>query len=151
LNGSPAPVLIYYDGSSAADRAVTKAAALFTDRTAVVLSVYPRTRPARLHTSPVGAIRQEEIEEVRTAVRHDAGSTAEQGCDLAREAGLRPRPCAKEAAAGDKAWQTILLVAEREDASAIVVGRDREAWDSAGGGQLVLSLVTHSPIPVLVA
>jgi nucleotide-binding universal stress UspA family protein len=111
-----APILICYDGSDHAQRAIAAAADLLGPRRAVVLDVGPPLTPAEslAVTAPVtpGAAFEELNEE-------DAQQRARAGAELARRAGL-----VAEARAGLAAptWEGIVDTGDEIDAAVIVLG-----------------------------
>jgi hypothetical protein len=89
MNRSLPPILVCYDGSPAAARAIDAAGTLFPRRPAIVLYVSSRVAPERVRTTSVKTLREELIEEVRVAARRNASAVAEEGTRLARRAGLK--------------------------------------------------------------
>jgi nucleotide-binding universal stress UspA family protein len=114
------PLLIGYDGSAEAGRAIDVAAALLTPTAAVVLEVAPLLTPGESLVSvglPVSGAAAYEHDN-----RVDAGRRAQAGAELAREAGLHAhaRVCMTE-----PRWQGIVETAREIDAAAIVLGSGR--------------------------
>ena len=108
------PLLICYDGSVCARRAIAVAAGLFAGRAAVVLDVAPLQLVAGAYAAAgSGAAATERL------VYEDALARAEEGAQLARRAGL---PAAARAVVDAPTWMGVLQIAEELDAAAIVIG-----------------------------
>jgi nucleotide-binding universal stress UspA family protein len=126
------PVLIGFDGSSAAERAVRDAGGLFAPRPAVVLVVLG---PGEAFAAVVGPLMGAGIPlsevEIQAALEYEeeamttARQLAEKGAALAREAGLAAegRVVAEDAGVA----KTLLRVADGQDAAAIVLGSRRHS------------------------
>ena len=138
------PVLICYDGSEDARRAIKAASALFGARHAVVLDVGPPLTTAESVAAVSSVVPGNAFEELNTA---DALDRARAGAEIAREAGFTAEARAELAA---PTWEGILDVADATDAEVIVVGTrglsgPRELFE----GSLSHQLAEHSPRPVL--
>jgi nucleotide-binding universal stress UspA family protein len=138
-----APILICYDGTEGAHRAIESAAALLGPRRAVVVDLGPPLRAAESYAvmSPVtpGAAFEELNEE-------DALRRAKVGAERARRAGFEA-----EARGGIAAptWEGIVDVADEIDAAVIVMGSRglkgvREVFES-----ISLQVAEHAGRPVL--
>lgn len=150
MNESLQPILVCYDRSAGAVRAIDAAGALFPGRRAIMLYVWSLEAPERIRTTSVERVRAELIEEVRVAARRDAAVVAAEGADLARRAGLEARPLAVEA--GDGVADAIVRVATDESAAAVVIGRpSRTRLGSLLPGSMSRNVVDHCPVPVIVA
>jgi len=107
-------ILICYDGSEGARRAIDAAAALFSSRRAVVLNVgapLDRIESAALMTPATL-----DFEHVNAA---GARELAGQGAGYARRRGFEAKPTGGVAA---PVWETIVNYAEEIDADLIVLG-----------------------------
>ncbi len=120
-----APVLLCFDGSEEAAAAVTRAAALFAGREALVLTVavpaadgFPLDALGDLVGKLSGVYREWDEICLQVAERH-----AREGCRLAGRAGLDARPLT----AIGKPVTTILRIADEQDAAVIVLGAHRGA------------------------
>lgn len=82
------PVVVCYDGSPDAVRAIEATGRLFPGRPAVILYLSFGSAGERVHTTPVTGIREERVEEVRVAARHEAATLVQQGTQLALAVGL---------------------------------------------------------------
>jgi nucleotide-binding universal stress UspA family protein len=144
------PILLAYDGSDSAKAAIERAGRLFPGRRALVLYVW----------QPVGSVlaaslagmpaeyRREALAEVNVQENADASQLAEAGAARARDAGLDADPLT--AAAEDSIWSTILAVAAREGADAVVVGsRGRSKVASALLGGVSTGVLHHACLPVV--
>src|SRR6266571_6322423 len=80
-----APVLICYDGSPGAVRAIEAAATLLGPRRAVVLDVAPPITPAESVATISPLVPGAAFEQLNTA---DAGRVAARGAELARSSGF---------------------------------------------------------------
>jgi nucleotide-binding universal stress UspA family protein len=130
---SDAPILICYDGSDAAQRAIDAAAELFGKRHAVVLDVGPPLTAAEslAVTAPVTpASAFEGLNE------DDARRRAQRGAEQARRAGFEAEARADLAA---PTWQGIVDVADEIDAAVIVLG----SRGLRGARELFVGSVSH--------
>jgi nucleotide-binding universal stress UspA family protein len=114
-----AQILVCYDGSDDAKRAVDMAAVLFGPRHAVVLNVAP-------------AMTLAEDQNKADALIH-----AEAGAARARRAGLQAEA---RATIARTTWQGIIDVADELEAAAIVIG----SRDLGGPGELAGSSLSHA-------
>jgi nucleotide-binding universal stress UspA family protein len=149
------PVLVAFDGSAEAKAAAHAAAELFPDRRLVVATVWePGLAMAMAATSDVGgaisvAPTVEEIDAIDRAQHDRASDAAEAGARLARDLGAtaEPLPVADEADVAD----TLVAIAERIDAAAVVVGsRGLGAFKSGLFGSTSHRLLRRLERPVLV-
>jgi nucleotide-binding universal stress UspA family protein len=132
VNVDDSPILICYDDSDGAKRAIEVAAALLVDRKAVVLAVGPPLTVGESYAS-LGVMTPsfQELNE------DDALARAETGAGLARKAGFTA-----EARAGIAAptWDGVVQVADEIDAAAIVTG----SRGFTGAKELVEGSVSHA-------
>jgi nucleotide-binding universal stress UspA family protein len=138
-------ILICYDGSPDAARAIEAAATLLGARSAVVLDVtLPITAAESVATiSPVvpGAA----FEEMNTV---EAGKVAARGAELARSSGFDAEA---RAALGAQTWKTVVDVADELDAAIIVIGsRGLKGAREALVGSLSHEVIEHAGRPVLI-
>ena len=138
-------VLICYDGSTGARRAIEVASPLLHGRRALVLSVW--SSPIGMAVHGMGAA---EAEYEKAQERH-AIATAGEGCELARAAGLAAEPLTVRGVPEDGTAHTILDAADANDADLIVMG----ARGLGGLRSLILGSVSHGVVqharrPVLV-
>jgi nucleotide-binding universal stress UspA family protein len=148
VNSSLPPILVCYDGSPVAARAIDAAGALFPRRPAIVLYVSSRATPERVRTTSVQRVREELLEEVRVAARHEAAAVAAEGTSLARRAGLEAKPFTVET--GDGVTDAIVRVATKESAAAVVIGRPgRTRRGSLRPGSVSRRILDRCPVPVV--
>jgi nucleotide-binding universal stress UspA family protein len=150
------PVVIGYDGSAAARRALVEAAALIAPRTALIVVIWEAGRAYEAAEweaitldvpAPVVDIRS--AAELDRAVSAAAERTAHQGAELARARGLPAESLvvADQVSIAD----TLIRVARERDAAALVVGAHRHgALSEVLLGSTSRDLVRHAPCPVVV-
>ena len=146
------PVLLGYDGSDSARRAIEAAGALLGNGPAVVLTVWEPTA-AFTGYDPLAGVSEgmgraagleAEMDDIGAQV---AQRTAEQGAEAAREHGWD----AIARTAEGKVWRAIVDIAEEIDARAIAVGtRGHPGLQSLMIGSVANGVVHHSDRPVLV-
>jgi nucleotide-binding universal stress UspA family protein len=139
-----APILICYDGSVDARRAIEAAAALLGPRGAVVLDVGPLVTQAESFAA-ITAVPAAAFEEASGA---EALTIAGEGAEQARSAGFDA--VARGVVAGPT-WQAVVDVADELDAAVIVTG----SRGLAGGrelleGSLSHDIARHAGRPVLI-
>jgi nucleotide-binding universal stress UspA family protein len=146
------PIVLAYDGSDTAARAIEHAARLLGGGPAIALTVYEPTAtftgydPLAGVSEGVGAASglEREFDDIATQV---AQRTAEQGAELARRHGFDPTA----RIAQGRVWQAIVDVADEVDARAIVVGtRGRGGLQSLMIGSVANGVVHHADRPVVV-
>jgi nucleotide-binding universal stress UspA family protein len=114
-NAEPAPLLICYDRSPGARHAIEQAASLFPGRSALILDVW--TLPVEIAVLGMGAAALlSEADQRAIAVE-----AADEGCEIAREAGLEAAPLTASGSV-DGTAHAILRVADEHDAGLIVMG-----------------------------
>ena len=151
-----APILIAYDGSDAAQRAISKAAELFASRKIVVMTVWePGLASAMaMPMSSLGGLAPGtvDIEAAREAdeqVQGRAERIARDGADLARAAGLDAEAIAVPEAT--RVSGAITDQARAAGAAAIVVGsRGLSGLRARMEGSTSSAVVKNAPCPVLV-
>lgn len=142
------PVILCYDGSDDAVVAIERAAELFGPRSAVVLVAWPRAQAQLTYALP-GMVYAQDLEALDAAAAKAAAELAEQGAELAREAGFDAEPL--PARASGPLWQTILDAADERDAAAIVMGsRGLSGIKSLVLGSVSGAVVHHATRPTLV-
>ena len=120
-------IIIGYDGSEGARGAIEFAGQYFSGRDAIVVTAFEDWPPA-VHGDTV---------QIGDATRAKAEATAEDGAALARQVGIKAEP--RTVYAAEKAWQSIIEVADEFDAGLIVVG----SHGFNGLRPLVLGSVSH--------
>jgi nucleotide-binding universal stress UspA family protein len=149
-------LLIAYDGSDAARRAVRETGKLFGSRRVLVVTVWEpglAYDAAALPTSgldmPPIPIDVQEAQEVEHELHDRAHHTAEDGAELARSVGLEAEPLAvaDEVHVAD----TIVELARKRGAAAIVVGsRGLKGLRARLEGSTSNAVLKHASCPVLV-
>jgi nucleotide-binding universal stress UspA family protein len=139
------PILICYDGSPAAVRAIETAAALLGPRRAVVLDVASSMTVAESVAAPYSAMAGAAVEETYAA---EAARIAAEGTEIARSSGF------DAVARGTRAvptWQGIVEIADELDAPVIVVGsRGLRGLNEALHGSVSHQVAAHAGRPVLI-
>jgi nucleotide-binding universal stress UspA family protein len=149
------PVVIGYDGSPIADRALAEAAALLAPRPALVVVVWEAGLAFEAALSPmaldypVPTIDLRSAFELDQAAYESAERTAQQGAARARSMGLAAEALvvADEVTVAD----TLVRVAGEQDAPALVVGaHNHGALSEVLLGSTTRDVVRHAPCPVVV-
>ena len=139
------PILICYDGSSGAARAIETAAALVGPRRAVVLDVASSMTPAESLAGTYSAMAGAALAETHAA---EAARIAAEGTEIARSSGF------DAVARGTRAvptWEGIVEIADELDASAIVMGsRGFSGLKEALHGSVSHQVAGHAGRPVLI-
>ncbi len=148
MTASAGPVLICYDGSENARYAIERAAALFGGSRAVVLTVWqPSAHIGGMVWSDV--IAGLDFAELDQAAAERGGRLADEGARIARAAGIQAEPVAVQAAG--PVWKSIVDLAERNDASVVVMGsRGLTGIRSLLLGSVSNAVVHHARQPALV-
>jgi len=140
-----APILICYDGSTGAKRAIDAAAHLLGPGPAVVLHVGVVMTPAEAIAATDAVIPGNAFEELNAA---DALPVAREGAELARAAGFDAEA---RVGVGGPTWQGIVDLADELDAPLIVIGsRGLSGLREAFEGSISHDVVEHARRPVLV-
>jgi nucleotide-binding universal stress UspA family protein len=148
--GGP-PILVAYDGSDHARAAVERAASLLRARPTVVVCVWaPIVYTASSATlGAPGGVLMAGAQGLDEVARERAQQLADEGAELARQAGLDADARAVQAAGA--AWHGIVRVADELDAALIVTGmRGRSAMAAAFLGSTAQGVLHHAHRPVLV-
>jgi len=148
------PVVIGYDGSPVADRALAEAAGLLAPRPALVVVVWEAGRAFEA-AWPVGLEVPVPVIDLRTALEleqeayESAERAARQGAGLAISMGMPAESLvvADEVSVAD----TLVRVARERDAAAVVVGPHRHgALSEVLLGSTSRDVVRHAPCPAIV-
>ena len=140
------PILICYDRSEDARRAIKSAADLFPGRKTIVLHVWSPVAVIASAYGAFGSLPAYNDEELQNA----ALKIGEEGAALATEAGLDARPESAECTF-DGTSHAILEVADEYEAAVIVMGaRGLSPFKSFLLGSVSHGVVQHAHRPVLV-
>jgi nucleotide-binding universal stress UspA family protein len=148
-------VVIAFDGSPAARRAVEETARVFRSSRVLVVTVWEEGLAYVASTTPTeGMMMSPMVEpsvalEVDRGVHENAERVSQEGAALAKSLGLEAQPLAvpdeRDVA------RTILQVAEKHEAAAIVVGsRGLSGLRARLEGSTSKALLKHAPCPVVV-
>lgn len=138
-------VLICYDGTNDAARAVDAAAALLPGQRAVVLTVAPAMTVAESIAATLSPVPGTVFEDLNSA---GALRLAEAGAGRARRAGLDAEA---RGTIAPTAWQGIVDIADEVDATLIVIGsRGLGGFREIAGGSVSHDVTTHARRPVLI-
>ena len=139
------PILLCYDGSEDANVAIRRAAYLFGERGAVVLTVWQRSYGTYDWPTATYAL---DMDALDAAGESTAGRLAAAGTALAQTAGLAAEPLTVRA--GGPVWQAILEQADALDAAAIVLGsRGMTGVKGLLLGSVAATVIQHSTRPAL--
>jgi nucleotide-binding universal stress UspA family protein len=142
------PLLLCFDGSERAARAIERAGALFAGRDALVVTVW---QPPSLGSHAWSGVTASMVEFFKfDRASAEAGRrVADEGVRIAIEAGLQATPLAVEA--DGPVWLTILEIADRHDAATIVMGsRGLTGLRSTLLGSVSNAVVHHTDRPTLI-
>jgi nucleotide-binding universal stress UspA family protein len=143
------PLLLCFDGSEDARRAIERAGALFAGSRALVITVWQPIADLDSFTWTGATASPVDVVELNRAAAEDGGRVADEGVRVALEAGLRAEPLAVEATGS--VWRTIVAIADRHDAAAIVMGsRGLTGVRSMLLGSVSSAVVHHADRPTLV-
>jgi nucleotide-binding universal stress UspA family protein len=153
---SSGPVIIGFDGTPVAERAVHEAAGLLAPRRALVVVVWEAGRafdlaaiPASVLDSPVAPLDLRTAYEVDRSMFEEAQRTAQWGALLATEAGLE----AEGLAVADDVTvaDTLVRLAKELDSEAMVVGSHRRGrLSEILLGSTAQEVLRKAPCPVVV-
>ena len=138
------PMLIYYDGSDEARRAIAAAADRLSPRPAVVLDVTP---PLTVEESEAAMFSPVMPDTIELRVR-DVRRIAHRGEQLARASGLE---AVQRVEVEAPTWQGVVDVADEIDAAVIIVGaRGLSGARELFEGSLSHELARHAGRPLLI-
>jgi nucleotide-binding universal stress UspA family protein len=142
--------LIAYDGSEFAKGAVAEAAKQLTaGRRAIVLTVSEPLGGIPYFGAAGAPVEPESVEGLIDAAKESAQKVAEEGTELARDAGLDAEPLV---AIGGPIWNLIVEAADQQGADLIVIGsRGRSGIAHLLLGSVAAAVAQHSKRSVLIA
>jgi nucleotide-binding universal stress UspA family protein len=156
MSAAAGPILIGYDGSDAARRAVGEAAELFGSRPALVVTVWePALAYASTPTPSIGQGLQpapidfEAAQEVEQELEARARRAAEEGAELARSAGLQAE-AATVAEQVNVADALVELARDRRVAAIVVGSRGLTGLRARLEGSTTRAVLKHAACPVVV-
>jgi nucleotide-binding universal stress UspA family protein len=144
-------ILVAYDGSADARAAIEQAGELLPGQAATILTVWVPFMEVMVHTGAGFGLAPGlvDFEAVDKASGERAGQTAEQGAELARQAGLDARPTTRMQRM--TITEAILSEAAAIDARVIILGsRGLTGIKSALLGSVSHGVLNHADRPVLV-
>jgi nucleotide-binding universal stress UspA family protein len=145
------PVILAYDGSAHARRAIETAAEVLGEREAIVQTVWTSYR-VMVSAADIGipaAMATTGAQQLDHDLAARARETAEEGAAVAAKAGMRAR--AEAVLEHDRIYRTLLDSARDRDAAAVVVGsRGQSGVTAALIGSVAGGLVHHAHVPLLV-
>ncbi len=154
-----APILIAYDGSPSSDHAIREAGGLLAGRRALVVVVYKQGIGFELLEMPNirGGLPPPQLD-VRAAIEVDeelaerSQTLAQQGAELARDAGFEPEALAVADHEDMPVAETIVSVAADRSAAAIVIGaHGHSRLSEVVLGSTSRDVIRRAPCPVVVA
>ena len=144
MNDSP-PILICYDGSADAERAIKTAATLLGARRAVVIDIGPVLTASESVGALASVVPGEAFEETNIA---EADTVAARGAEIARSAGFEAEA---RAALAEPTWQGIVDAAAKLSAPLIVIGsRGLSGLREIVEGSMSHEVAEHAGRPVLI-
>jgi nucleotide-binding universal stress UspA family protein len=146
--GAKPPVLIAYDGSDFARAAVREAGNQLGRRRALLLTVFEPLGKIPFFGAAGVPVGSDTMETLLASAREAAQKIAEEGCELAREAGFEVEPVVVD---GTPVWNQIVEVAEERDVDLIVIGsRGRSGLKHVALGSVAAAVAQHSKRSVLI-
>jgi nucleotide-binding universal stress UspA family protein len=143
------PLLLCYDGSDGGRHAIERAGRLLGDRQALVVTVWQPTPPLGSFAFAGATDSMIDFVAVGRAAAELGGRVAGDGVRIAEQAGLHAEPIVAEATG--PVWKTIVEIADRNDAAAIVMGsRGLTGLTSMLLGSVSSAVVHHADRPTLV-
>ncbi len=142
------PLILCYDGSEGARRAIRHAGALFPGWRALVVSAWqPVSVPGSLISGEAAPM--PDFAALNQAAAERGGGLADEGVEIAQRAGLHAEPQPVKAA-GPR-WKTIVEIANRDDAATIVMGsRGLVGLRAMFLGSVSGAVVRHAKRPTLI-
>jgi nucleotide-binding universal stress UspA family protein len=143
------PLLLCYDGSADAAHAIKHAGALFKGRTAVVVTVWQSIAGFASIAWLGDSAGTVDVAELDQEAAENGARVAAEGVGIAQKAGLTAESLPIKAAG--PVWKTILELADRQDAGAIVMGsRGLTGLRSMLLGSVSSAVAEHADRPTLI-
>jgi nucleotide-binding universal stress UspA family protein len=143
------PLLLCFDGSDDATRAIQRAGALFAGRDALVVTVWQPIADLDGFAWTGATASRVDVLELNRAAARDGVRVAGVGVRVALAAGLKAEPWPVEASGA--VWSTIVGLADLHDAAAIVMGsRGLTRVRSMLLGSVSSAVLHHADRPTLI-
>ena len=149
-------MLVGYDGSDGARRAVEEAGQLLPAGPAVVLCVWQSARALLFDPLPGATPAERVLQEVDERAEQRVEQLAAEGVELARSVGFDAQPLVRPVVTGpereeNSAWRTLVQTADELDARVVVLGsRGRSGIKTALLGSVSQGVIAHTRRAVLV-
>ena len=144
-----APILICFDGSDNAKRAIEQAARVLGKRDATVLHVWDSGWRSLMAFGGPELTPVVDVDNLERASKERSDRIVAEGVTLAQAAGFNATAVSRETS--DKVWQTVVEVADADDAAIIVIGtRGLSTPRSLLMGSVSIAIIHHCARPVLV-
>lgn len=142
-------VLVAYDGSDFARAAVRQAGTwLASGGHAILLTVFEPLEKIPFFGVAGVPVETNTMEELFAGARRAAEKVADEGCELAREAGFEAESVVVD---GAPVWNQIVTVADQRDADLIVIGsRGLSGIKHVALGSVATAVAQHSKRSVLI-
>jgi nucleotide-binding universal stress UspA family protein len=147
-SGAGVQLLLCYDGSDGAKRAIRQAGGLFPGRDALVLHLWESWVAEAPSLAGISGSVRSMARDVDELVETESARMTTEGLALARGAGFAAEPISRRT--DGPVWKGVLESAAEHDVSAIVVGSRGLTGISAALGSVAHGVVHHSARPVLV-
>lgn len=142
-------MLICFDGSETAQKAITSAASLLSERSALVLNIWQPVEGWSPLGVPGFAPVMMPTEDLDDDIAHASTAIAEAGAAAAAELGLQAT--ARSIRTTGPVWRVICDLANEIDASVVVIGAEgHSALGSIMLGSVSHAVTAHCQCPVLV-
>jgi len=148
MTGSGGPVLLAYDGSDNARRAIALAGELLGARRALVLHLWVSWAGEAPALAGASASVQGVAAQLDAIADEQSERHVDEGVQLAAQAGFEAEGISEQASG--PVWKSVLDAAQRHDSAAIVVGSRGLTGISRVLGSVSNGVVHHSRRPVLV-
>ena len=144
------PLVLCYDGSEGARDAIQHAGGLFPGRRALVVTAWRSVGvPGSLGMGGEAAPMVLSFAELDRAAAERGGRLADEGVRIAQGAGLQAEPLPVKVAG--QIWETIIDIANRQDAATIVMGsRGLAGLRAMFLGSVSAAVVHHADRPTLI-
>jgi nucleotide-binding universal stress UspA family protein len=143
------PLVLCYDGSPDARHAIRRAGEMFLGQRALVITVWQPTGGLGTFVWAGESAGMLDFQELDHAVASESVRISREGTSIAQEVGLRADGLVVKA--GGPVWKAILEVAERRNATTIVMGsRGLTGLRSLLLGSVSSAVVHHTERPTLV-